>query len=340
MLISVVVPIYNSRKNLRQCIESILAQTYSNFELILIDDGSSDDSFSICKEYEKLDERVRVFHQKNSGVGSARNKGIAESKGSYVMFVDSDDYLDTGMLQDGINHVGKNEDLYISGTLMEFFDNEKIIRKEEYGGKEQNYTPRTLLENFDVDYPLLCIGGPCSKLFKTELLKNTNCYFDTEMSVSEDSLFCINYINSINTISFSSKCYYHYRRDGEESLWSRYNPNLYEFQCRSYGRMRDVMQEQECSEDALERFEILYFNIMVGCIRNENKNKNTNREKKIGTVKKIANNEYVQDFISSRHILGMRERIVVELIRRKKYKTIVLIYDIWDIWKKRRTKGA
>ena len=92
--ISVIVPVYNVEKYLTQCIESILSQTYQEFELLLIDDGSEDNSGSICDHYSNIDSRVHVFHKENGGVSSARNMGIEHAKGEWVCFVDSDDWID------------------------------------------------------------------------------------------------------------------------------------------------------------------------------------------------------------------------------------------------------
>ena len=92
-MISVIVPVYNSEKYLHRCIDGILAQNYTDFDLLLIDDGSTDNSGNICDEYEIRDGRIRVFHQENGGVSSARNLGLDNARGKYVMFVDSDDYM-------------------------------------------------------------------------------------------------------------------------------------------------------------------------------------------------------------------------------------------------------
>lgn len=99
-LISVIVPVYNVERYLNQCIDSILAQTYKDFELILVDDGSKDKSGEICDEYVKKDSRIRVFHKKNGGVSSARNYGIDNAQGTYICFVDSDDWVDETYLED------------------------------------------------------------------------------------------------------------------------------------------------------------------------------------------------------------------------------------------------
>lgn len=98
-MISIIVPVYNSSKVLEKCIDSILAQTYKSFELILIDDGSSDESGKICDKYADIDDRLRVYHRTNYGVSASRNFGIEKAKGEWIAFIDSDDYIDTTYLE-------------------------------------------------------------------------------------------------------------------------------------------------------------------------------------------------------------------------------------------------
>ena len=98
-LVSVIVPVYNSTSYLKRCVDAILSQTYENLEILLIDDGSTDDSFEICKEYEKKDLRVRAFHKENGGSSSARNVGIKEAKGDFICFCDSDDYYEKDIVE-------------------------------------------------------------------------------------------------------------------------------------------------------------------------------------------------------------------------------------------------
>ena len=115
--ISVIVPAYNAEKYLRRCIDSILVQTFTDFELLLVNDGSIDRTDTICNEYAVKESRIRVFHKKNGGVSSARNLGLDNAKGKYVMFVDSDDYMLSDMSELMISTLNaKNADLVICGT--------------------------------------------------------------------------------------------------------------------------------------------------------------------------------------------------------------------------------
>ena len=110
--VSIIVPVYNVEKYLHRCVDSILLQTFTDFELLLIDDGSTDKSVGICDKYAFKDRRIRVFHKKNGGVSSARNLGIKKSNGVYILFVDSDDYLSPSHLNNYIKYIGNYEIVY------------------------------------------------------------------------------------------------------------------------------------------------------------------------------------------------------------------------------------
>ena len=108
MKISIITPVYNVEKYIHRCIDSILAQTFTDFELLLIDDGSKDNSGKICDEYAKSDKRIRVFHKENGGVSSARNLGVDEAKGEYISFIDPDDWIELNMYEEIFNFVDEN----------------------------------------------------------------------------------------------------------------------------------------------------------------------------------------------------------------------------------------
>ena len=110
--VSVIVPVYNTEKYLERCIDSIISQSFKDFELILINDGSKDKSLSIMKEYAKKDKRIKVFDQNNKGPAITRNFGINKSKAKYVMFIDSDDYIDDNYIQDYYNAISKRRSRY------------------------------------------------------------------------------------------------------------------------------------------------------------------------------------------------------------------------------------
>lgn len=139
-MISVIVPAYNSEMFIGKCIDSVLAQTYSNWELIAVDDGSRDNTFGILKKYAEVDSRIRVIHQENQGPGIARNTGIAEAKGNYVVFIDSDDYIEKDYFLLLSNH---NEDVVFINVRN--VDKDGHVLKEEYMSKNMQLTKDVIL---------------------------------------------------------------------------------------------------------------------------------------------------------------------------------------------------
>lgn len=130
--VSIIVPVYQVENYIRKCIDSILAQTFTDFELILVDDGSKDKSGQICDEYAGMDQRVRVIHQENSGVAAARNHGIAYANGGYLCFVDADDWIEDGMIEQCISQMKENDaDILRHGHTMELWKDEKCVNEEK-----------------------------------------------------------------------------------------------------------------------------------------------------------------------------------------------------------------
>lgn len=183
-LISVIVPVYNAEKTLRQCVDSILGQDYRDFELLLIDDGSKDDSPAICDEYARQDERVHVLHKPNGGVSSARNLGLENAHGEWISFVDSDDFLTYGYFD---NVDGSVEDLLVRGYKN--FKNGHIN-----DDLSVDYIPKGLslcvfVENYLLN-PIL--RGPVFKFYKRFLLDGIS--FNTDMKIGEDAHFVYRYL--------------------------------------------------------------------------------------------------------------------------------------------------
>ena len=139
-MISVIVPAYNSEMFIGKCIDSVLEQTYSNWELIAVDDGSRDKTLGILKKYAEVDSRIRVIHQENQGPGIARNTGIAEAKGNYVVFIDSDDYIEKDYFLLLSNH---NEDVVFINVRN--VDKDGHVLKEEYMSKNMQLTKDVIL---------------------------------------------------------------------------------------------------------------------------------------------------------------------------------------------------
>lgn len=226
--ISIIVPIYNSEKFIADCIESLINQTYQNIEIILINDGSSDNSYEICKKYQSIDSRIRLVSQVNSGVSKARNKGIEVATGHYIMFVDSDDYADKQLCE---LLISRNKDSYKDMVFCSYlYINAKsgeMIKLPKYD-RENNISSVLDLagENFNFFYLNLYFNSPVCKLYRYELVKNV--IFNSELSLGEDLLFNLDFLEKCEKISFVNEALYFYRIGGGNSLSSKNYKNRLE----------------------------------------------------------------------------------------------------------------
>ena len=180
-MISVIVPVFQAERCISECIESVLYQTYKEFELILIDDGSTDRSGVICDKYKTLDNRVSVIHKENGGVSSARNAGLEIAKGEYIEFLDSDDKLELNTFEILINIMKTgNWDMIIFGHKMYKNGNYSYSKgiDKEYISKNE------LFRDFSAIYNESFFNPPWNKLFKRKLIENIKLRFDKELSIN------------------------------------------------------------------------------------------------------------------------------------------------------------
>lgn len=202
MKVSVIVPIYNAEKYLIECLESIINQTYKNIEIILINDGSTDNSLNICNRYKKYN-FLKIISQPNQGVSCARNKGLKIASGKYIVFVDSDDYIAPNMIEELVKGITKTDiaiceynELYKDNVIPIKIDNKLTsINQEE-----------AILLTF------ANAGGYLwNKIFKKDIIEKNNLYFDKDIHMLEDQLFVLKYLSKINKAKIIHKSLYNYR---------------------------------------------------------------------------------------------------------------------------------
>ena len=328
--ISVIVPVYKAEKYLEECVRSILAQTFGDFELILVEDGSPDRCGEICDRLAEQDRRITVIHKKNEGVSIARNTGIDRARGAYLTFVDSDDTLDEGFLEAALSDLERSgTDLYISGLLMETWENGKIVSTQRYANSDtKTYSVRQLLEQRDLDYPQICICGPCCKLYKKSIVEEYGVRFPAEITSGEDTCFVLDVLAHCGDVYFAKDCFYHYRRGNEESLFSRFHADTYEITKFVYSKMRSVMNGAGCGKTAMERFEGLYFDNMVGGIHEYYRfHSQTDRRTRLRQIIKVARDPDVSR-TRMRNVRGITDKTICLLLKLRMYRAVALILEI------------
>ena len=200
--ISVIIPVYNAEATLRRCVDSVLSRTFTDFECLLINDGSKDRSGEICDEYARKDSRVRVFHKENGGVSSARNVGLDNARGEWITFVDSDDWIDVHSIMNYQIAVDNDVDMVIQGYVIENASSEN-----SYFGIDYTGTANDAISNLDKDYYL---GFVWNKLFNNNILAASSLKFDETLSFQEDFLFSLDYMTLCRRIRSISSVGYHY----------------------------------------------------------------------------------------------------------------------------------
>ena len=205
-LISIIVPVYNSKAHLECCVTSILNQSYKQFELLLIDDGSTDGSSELCDELLQKSEKIRVIHKKNGGVSSARNAGLDMASGDYIVFVDSDDVISNNYIEIFIESSHKGD--LILGMIEDiYFDDTGSIIKRHI----RNVDAPDCGILADEYYKLLeLLRVPVVKLYKRDIIEANHIRFDENLSVAEDQVFNFAYYKHIKTYSLEPRCVYKY----------------------------------------------------------------------------------------------------------------------------------
>lgn len=219
--ISIIIPVYNSQDYLNQCIDSVINQNYTNWELILVDDGSTDESGRICDYYSEHDDRIKTFHINNSGVSHARNVGILNCQFDWICFIDSDDWVEPSYLDNFIIHNPQRGDIVLQSTIMDF---------EHYHERNRlfrSYTDSILkLASPQLsDLKIFHDGVPYAKLFNRSVIIDNSISFNESLSIHEDHVFVLDYYKYVSTIKTSSNVSYHYmKRSGETLSSKKHNP--------------------------------------------------------------------------------------------------------------------
>lgn len=207
-IVSVIVPVYNNEKYLSHCINSILNQSCQDFEIILVDDGSQDNSLNICTEFANADARIKVLHQKNYGVSAARNNALHIAEGKYITFIDGDDYVEKKYLENLLDAIGKdNVQLGICG-FREIYSETKTIKlqtmKSCYLSNSCLYKELFLTNNIR--------GYLWNKIFLRSIILNNNIYLNEQLTIREDQDFIFRYLKYTENGFFVDNCAYNYIR--------------------------------------------------------------------------------------------------------------------------------
>lgn len=313
-IVSIIVPVYNVEKYLRRCIDSILIQPQDTFELLLIDDGSPDESGKICDEYAKIDNRVRVFHQTNSGVSSARNVGIDNASGEWIVFVDSDDWVSEEYLKI-LMHEARGDLVYFGMTV--HYGNHSAttyqLPRIETSDKQEI---KALISDLKINEQRWCyFGYTWNKLFKKDIIKNNNIRFKPNLSIHEDELFTLQYYRYVKTLKTIPNSIYHYRIL-PSGLTSKNKTDSKEYEIIAAGYELNIVWLRGCNAYGLYLREIVLF-YLFSYIYSKNISYSTHIARHILALVL----QYYKDII----LLTTLDKILFKIIKKLRIIGIILI---------------
>lgn len=241
--ISIIIPVYNSEKYIESCIESLIKQTYKEIEIILVNDGSTDNSQIICEKYVQLDKRIILINQLNGGVSEARNVGILHAKGDYIMFVDSDDYVDKTICE---KLISEEADLVFCRYYNALNNNRQSIQIPEL--RKIKKISDIDSESFEILYNNLIFNPPFCKLYKRELITEL---FRNGLNLGEDIIFNFDYIKNCSSLRFVDEALYYYQIENDSSLSRK-------FDLKRIEKLYNVYQitSKQCDDIFKENFDI------------------------------------------------------------------------------------
>lgn len=321
-LVSIIVPIYNVEKYLNECMDSILAQTYENLDIILVDDESPDSCPQMCDEYAKRDSRIRVIHKKNGGLGFARNSGLDISKGKYVMFVDSDDYLAETAVETLVRFASEYDAQFVKGAFRKIDDTRMVLFEKTQEFRVFNET--------EIEYELRprMLGSSPSKsdsiemsvwatLYNMDIINSNNLRFDSERSfVCEDLPFNLSYLAHCTSALMITEMVYYYRFN-PNSLSEKYVPN-------KFNRIIDMMHQiqtrfPELTKREQVRLARLFFVFLRKYLKFELSRSNVSKWDIIDGMRKICENPTTEQFINEypTHLLPFKQKLFLRLVKEK-----------------------
>lgn len=322
-LISIITPVYNVEdKYLKECLKSIINQTYKNIELLLIIDKKDIKNYNICNTFKNKDKRIKIITVENKGVSSNRNIGIKKTKGKYIAFVDSDDYIEKDYIEKLYkNIIETNSEISFCGTYVEYknktFKNYYFKKNKTYKGEEKEILYLQIISKspYGNNLKTRC-GSVWGKLYIKDFIIKNNLYFDVELIRMEDSIYNLNAFNKASQISYINELLYHYRKRAN-SLSNKYDINVIEqfelffkklnnFKKNKSNKITDSINARICVS--------IYSYIRLYIF---NKNNNIKLKEKINILLNTINKDIYKNSLKevNKHYLTLSQKIFIFLIK-------------------------
>lgn len=330
-LVSIVVPVYNAAQTLEKCVNSLTSQIFDDVEILLINNGSTDNSLDVCKEIAKKDSRIKVIDIFEKGVSAARNRGIELAIGEFVTFVDADDWIDPNVCKlfadlnakhnydlfcysAHYHKKGKTTTTYLFGKDIELLSQNQ---KEELQIKV--FAPQAPIFSYKTNTRFA--GSACGKIYKHDILLKNNLRFATETIISEDVLFNTLSLDYFHRIGYTKQSFYHYERRAD-SAQNRYRPNSDKYFLFVIDKIQEWLQDTKKNQHFIDAANSLFVHYLFGILKEDlfHKNNRMTFIKKVSLLNKILNENWCAKILqrSNKAYFSSLEKFLVNLLLSKK----------------------
>ena len=338
--VSIIVPVYGVEDYVGGAIESIQAQTYENWELFLVDDGSPDKSGEVCEAYAAEDDRITVLHKENGGAPSARNMAIDQASGDYFFFMDADDWTETGMLADMVKLAEKNSaQLVVAGFYIDTYysDTEKFVQEQKVPAvayRDQQEFREHAHELFDQNL----LYTPWNKLFRADYILDNQLYFP--QTFWDDFPFNLSVVRDVEKVVVTDKMYYHFLRKREESETAKYRPDMYDKREEEDQWLKDLYTYWGTLTPEVQEFlDRRYIERLIGCIENvTNPSCDLSHRKKMRAIRKMIRTERAQAAVHGAEPRSGYMKVMLIPIKQKNHRLMYLESKVISSVKSSNTK--
>ena len=325
--VSIITPIFNGERYIENYIRCLARQLYSDIEVILVDDGSTDNTLDMCEKYARKDQRIKVFHKENGGPSSARNLGIENATGDYVVFFDiDDDFKDCVLSENEKIASSVSADVVLWNFKMVVMEkNKEIIRKigDSFQGNSDSFFSDFLIPVLDNEM----FNPPWNKMINREFLIENNIRFDERFSLYEDILFSCNVFKKARKIAVNDEVYYTYLIKKDDSLLTKLHKECFDAVSTIFDSAMDYCRSFKDNQKQIDRFEQQYVFLTKGHIKRICIDKGTGYNEKKVLLGAISDNA---DFISLllKHSHGFKNQMVAFMMKCRMYHMIIFLYGI------------
>ena len=320
MKLTVFTPTYNRAYIIEELYRSLQRQTYTDFELILVNDGSKDSTSAICHRFAEQDRRITVIDQENGGASSAKNKGLSIAKGSYVEFVDADDIIDQTYMEQLLRGTSEDEaDLCVGNMAFVILDKgELVLSRPTPKLHEGMFTLKEYLSYYKEYMPHAIVGSPCNKLFRRSIIEEHHLRFDETTKNNEDTWFNLEYLRCCEKVFVSASPFYRYINHQNGSASRKYIDNVIEIYIETYRRSTAFLKEAEmydCNEQFCKSYFIgLCIGALNGIVLQATQ---YSKKEKLKKMRDIVERPEVRDALKDLQEPDKKKRMIAFLMRRR-----------------------